>query len=73
MATGTSPEAAAAAAAQLGARRIIPCAYGAAGFFPLLTFARDPVERFRRAAQAAGIAPEAVVVLEPGESWHYFR
>jgi L-ascorbate metabolism protein UlaG (beta-lactamase superfamily) len=71
--TGTGPEQAAAEAAQLGARRVIPCAYGAAGVFPFVTFASDPVTRFRQAATAAGVEPNAVVVLDSGESWHYYR
>jgi L-ascorbate metabolism protein UlaG (beta-lactamase superfamily) len=64
---------AAAAAAALGARRVIPIGYGAAGTFPFVTFAGDPVPRFRSAAASAGVAARSVVVLEPGESWHYYR
>jgi L-ascorbate metabolism protein UlaG (beta-lactamase superfamily) len=71
--TSTGPEQAADAAARLGAHRIIPCAYGAAGVFPFVTFASDPVARFRQAATAAGVAPDAVIVLDSGESWHYYR
>lgn len=65
------PGEAATAAATLDARRVIPIAYGAAGIFPFVTFTGEPVARFRAAAAAAGIAPEHVIVLEPGESWHF--
>jgi L-ascorbate metabolism protein UlaG (beta-lactamase superfamily) len=67
------PEDAARAAALLDARRVIPIGYGAAGGFPLVTYASDPVERFRHAAADAGLGAERIVVLEPGESWHAFR
>jgi len=50
-----------------------PSAYGARGLFPFVTFRRDAVARFRQAATAAGIAPGTVIVLETGESWHYYR
>ena len=73
MRAGTTPEEAARAAAQLEARRIVPSAYGARGVFPFVSFRRDAVARFREAAAAAGIAPGTVVVLETGESWHYYR
>jgi L-ascorbate metabolism protein UlaG (beta-lactamase superfamily) len=71
--TDFGPDQAAAAAAALGARRVIPIAYGASGTFPFVTFAGEPVPRFRRAAAAAGLDAHRVVVLEPGESWHYYR
>lgn len=67
------PVEAARAAALFRARRVIPIAYGAAGGFPLVWYASDPVRRFQAAAQAQGITAEHVVVLEPGESWHYYR
>lgn len=67
------PEEAARAAALLKPRRVIPIAYGASGGFPLVWYAADPVTRFRDAARDGGIAAEQVVVLEPGESWHYYR
>jgi len=66
------PEEAADAARVLGARRVIPIGYGATAPFPFVTTARTPTTRFRAAAEAAGLAPEQIVVLEPGESWHYF-
>jgi L-ascorbate metabolism protein UlaG (beta-lactamase superfamily) len=73
MRAGTAPEEAADAAAKLDARRVVPSAYGARGLFPFVTFRRDAVARFRQAATAAGIAPGTVIVLETGESWHYYR
>jgi len=67
------PDEAAKAAALLKPRRVIPIGYGAAGGFPFVWYASDPVDRFRAAATAEDIAAERIVVLEPGESWHYFR
>jgi len=67
------PDEAAKAAALLKPRRVIPIAYGAAGGFPFVWYADEPVARFREAATEDGLKPEQVVVLEPGESWHYFR
>ena len=67
------PSEAAHAAALLKPRRVVPITYGAAGNFPFSWYASDPVARFRAAATAEGLAPEQVVVLEPGESWHYYR
>lgn len=67
------PETAAKAAALLKPRRVVPIAYGAAGGFPFRWYSGHPIERFREAAKAAGYPSEHVVVLEPGESWHYYR
>jgi L-ascorbate metabolism protein UlaG (beta-lactamase superfamily) len=67
------PDEAAKAAALLKPRRVIPIAYGAAGGYPFVWYANEPVARFREAATNEGLKPEQVVVLEPGESWHYFR
>jgi L-ascorbate metabolism protein UlaG (beta-lactamase superfamily) len=66
------PAEAAAAAAKLGAGRVIPIAYGKQGGFPLRWFARRPVTDFVAAAKDAGIGRERIIVLEPGESWHYY-
>jgi L-ascorbate metabolism protein UlaG (beta-lactamase superfamily) len=66
------PGDAAKAAAMLGARRVIPIAYGARGGFPLRWYARRPTERFVEASTRDGIERGRVVVLEPGESWHYY-
>jgi L-ascorbate metabolism protein UlaG (beta-lactamase superfamily) len=73
MRRGLGPDQAAARAAAVGARRVIPSAYGARGVFPFVSFAGDPLPRFRTAAASAGLPAAAVVVLEPGESWHYYR
>ncbi len=67
------PEDAARAAALLDARRVIPIGYGERGGFPLRWYARHPTERFQQACSKHGIDPDRVVVLEPGESWHYYK
>jgi L-ascorbate metabolism protein UlaG (beta-lactamase superfamily) len=67
------PKDAARAAALLKPRRIVPIGYGAAGGFPFSWYSSDPVNHFREAVAAEGIPPDRVVVLEPGESWHYYR
>ena len=66
------PDEAAEAAKTLGAERVIPIAYGKRGGFPVRWFAGDPVARFVKACRAEGIGRDRVVVLEPGESWHYY-
>jgi len=68
-----NPEEAAKAAALLKPRRVIPISYGAAGGFPFVWYADDPTKRFREAMSAEGLGSERIVVLEPGESWHYYR
>ncbi len=68
-----SPAEAAKAAALLNPKRLIPIAYGAAGAFPFVWWAGDPVDRFREALAADGVPADRLVVLQPGESWHYFR
>jgi L-ascorbate metabolism protein UlaG (beta-lactamase superfamily) len=67
------PRDAARAAALLKPRRVIPIAYGAASGSPFVWYASDPVAHFREETKTAGLSPERIVVLEPGESWHYFR
>jgi L-ascorbate metabolism protein UlaG (beta-lactamase superfamily) len=67
------PADAARATALLKPRRVIPIGYGARSVYPLWWYAWSPVDRFREAAGEAGIGPERIVVLEPGESWHYVR
>jgi hypothetical protein len=52
---------------------VIPIAYGAASGSPFVSYASDPVAHFREETKTAGLSPERIVVLEPGESWHYFR
>jgi L-ascorbate metabolism protein UlaG (beta-lactamase superfamily) len=67
-----TPEEAAEAAATLGARRFIPIGYGKRGGFPLRWYARHPARRFLAACVQHGIDAARVVVLDPGESWHYY-
>jgi L-ascorbate metabolism protein UlaG (beta-lactamase superfamily) len=67
------PEEAARAAAVLGAGRLIPIGYGERGAFPLRWHARRPTARFIEECRKRGIDRARVVVLEPGESWHYYR
>ena len=67
------PGDAARAAAVLGARRLIPMGYGEEGGFPLRWHALRPVERFVKACAERGIDRQRIVVLEPGESWHYYK
>jgi L-ascorbate metabolism protein UlaG (beta-lactamase superfamily) len=67
------PADAARAAALLNPQRVIPIGYGKRGGFPLRWFARHPTERFVEECAKRGIEPSRIVVLEPGESWHYYR
>jgi L-ascorbate metabolism protein UlaG (beta-lactamase superfamily) len=67
------PDDAARAAVTLGAQRVIPIGYGERGAFPLSWHARRPVERFLEACTDQGLRRSQIVVLEPGESWHYYR
>ncbi len=73
LARTTSPQEAAEAAVLLKPRRVVPIGYGAAGGFPFVWYARDPVLTFEQAVGPQGFGPERVVVLGPGESWHYYR
>ena len=66
------PEQAAEAAKTLGARRLIPIAYGKRGGFPVRWYASTPLARFIEACADEGIDRERIVILEPGESWHYY-
>ena len=67
------PGDAARAATVLGARRLIPMGYGEDGGFPLRWHTARPVERFVKACAERGIERQRIVVLEPGESWHYYK
>jgi L-ascorbate metabolism protein UlaG (beta-lactamase superfamily) len=67
------PSEAARVAALLDARRIIPIGYGKGGGFPLHWYTRHPTERFIEECKERGIDKSRVVVLEPGESWHYYK
>ena len=69
----TGPEEAARIGARVDARRLIPVAYGESGGFPVRWFARRPVDRFIEACAENGIERSRVVVLQPGESWHYYK
>jgi L-ascorbate metabolism protein UlaG (beta-lactamase superfamily) len=67
-----TPAEAADAAALLRAARVVPCGFGATSGSPLLSFPDDPVADFRKAMEQKGLAA-SLVVLEPGESWHYAK
>lgn len=67
-----TPEQAAEAAVTLGAARVIPSGYGAQSRSPFTWYASDALERFRAAMATHGLA-DRVLVLEPGESWHYAK
>lgn len=68
--TEMGPRDAARAVALLNPRRVIPTHYGAAGPPPLYWAVRNPVEKFREALTTAGLG-NRLVVLAPGDSWHY--
>ena len=53
-------------------RRVIPTHYGAAVPLPIYWTARHPVEDFREALDALGQDGSRLVVIAPGESWHYY-
>lgn len=67
------PEQAAEAAALLKPTRIVPIDYGATNALPFVWYAGDPVAAFKDACKARGIAADRVVVLAPGESWHWYE
>jgi L-ascorbate metabolism protein UlaG (beta-lactamase superfamily) len=67
------PREAAEAAALLAPKRVIPIGYGESGAPPLRWHANDPVERFRAECAKRGLSAGQLVVLSPGESWHYYR
>lgn len=69
-----NPEEAAEAFAILKPARVIPYHYGLTGPFPFLTSASQPAKHFADAvAERDATARQAVVVLNPGESWHHYR
>jgi L-ascorbate metabolism protein UlaG (beta-lactamase superfamily) len=69
-----TPEEAAAAFAILHPGHVIPYHYGLTGPFPFLTSASKPAKALQDALAAKSTkAGSAVVVLEPGESWHHYR
>jgi L-ascorbate metabolism protein UlaG (beta-lactamase superfamily) len=53
----------------------IPYHYGLTGPFPLVTAASQPAKSFASAVARKSEKPTkgAVVILEPGESWHHYR
>jgi L-ascorbate metabolism protein UlaG (beta-lactamase superfamily) len=61
------------AALVLDAGHVVPFNYRKAGGFPFVWYAGTPVLRFQALAKDAGIPPERIVVLDPGESWHFYR
>lgn len=67
-----TPEQAAEAAVTLDAGRVIPSGYGARSRSPFTWYTGGPLDRFRAAMAAKGLA-DRVLVLEPGESWHYAK
>jgi L-ascorbate metabolism protein UlaG (beta-lactamase superfamily) len=68
------PEDAARAAAMLRPRRVIPYHYGLTGPFPfVLPDSSAPEEFVAAMRERPATATIPVVVLQPGESWHYYR
>lgn len=67
------PEQAAGAAKLLDARRVVPAQYGASSVPPLVWYDDDAVDDFRKALRRDGIPPDRLLVLDPGESWHWLR
>jgi L-ascorbate metabolism protein UlaG (beta-lactamase superfamily) len=67
-----TPEQAADAAVTLGAARVVPSGYGARSRSPFTWYAGDPLDRFRSEMAKRGLAAR-VLVIEPGESWHYAK
>jgi L-ascorbate metabolism protein UlaG (beta-lactamase superfamily) len=68
--TEMGPRDAARAVALLQPRRVVPTHYGATGPPPVLWTVRNPVEKFRTALAETGME-DRLVVLSPGDSWHY--
>jgi L-ascorbate metabolism protein UlaG (beta-lactamase superfamily) len=69
-----TPQEAADAFLILRPRHAIPYHYGLTGPFPFVTTASEPAKAFQAAVAAHDeTAGSAVVVLEPGESWHHYR
>jgi len=69
-----SPEEAAEAFTILKPHRAIPYHYGLTGPFPFILTTSAPQKAFRQAvASQDPAAGNAVVILEPGSSWHHYR
>jgi len=67
-----TPEQAADAAALLKPARVIPSSFGATSSSPFVSFPADPVGDFRKAMERKGLGAR-LLILEPGESWHYTK
>ena len=65
------PKDAARAVSILQPRRVIPTHYGLAAPRPIYWTARDPLRDFREALDDLGQNGNRLVVIAPGESWHY--
>ena len=72
MAQQMTPEQAADAAALLKPARAIPSGFGAVSGSPFISFPEDPVGAFRKAMEQKGLS-DRLLILEPGESWHYTK
>jgi L-ascorbate metabolism protein UlaG (beta-lactamase superfamily) len=66
------PADAARAVELLRPRRVIPTHYGLTGPPPIYWSTRHPVEALRKALTDSGLDAGRLVVIEPGESWHYY-
>jgi L-ascorbate metabolism protein UlaG (beta-lactamase superfamily) len=66
-----TPQAAAEAFTVLHPQHVIPYDYELTGPFPIFASAATAPQQFLRSVGPKG--REAVVVLEPGESWHHYR
>ena len=69
------PDEAAEAFSILRPAHAIPYHYGLTGPFPFLTAASHPAKSFASAVAGKSEKPAkgAVVILQPGESWHHYR
>ena len=67
------PGDAARAAEVLAPRRIIPIGYGERSLVPLWWYTWSPTARFAEECAKRGIEKSRLVILDPGESWHYYR
>ncbi len=69
------PDEAAEAFSTLRPAHVIPYHYGLTGPFPIITDVSQPAKSFQSAiGKTLGKkATSAVVILEPGESWHHYR
>lgn len=72
MLTEMRPADAALAVELLAPRRVVPVHYAMVGPPPIYWRPGDPVGNFRAALKARGLGAERLVVIETGESWHYY-